>query len=103
MVYCGLCKSEKEPTYQWKLKEKNAQKELENEYVICDDCAGIVLREMTKRALGMRSNQELEEPVLLNRGGIVQEILLNDENDLEIVINLSFAKARRWIKKANRD
>ncbi len=70
-----------------------------NKLRICDDCAAILLKGMTKQVMGIRDGQPLPDPLVLSKLGVIDEIVLNKENNLDITIAIDVSKARRWVEK----
>jgi hypothetical protein len=100
MVFCSLCKNNKEPHYNWQVVDHGAQGRMDK-YRICDDCAVLLLKEMTSRVMGVRDKENLPFPVVLSKTGVISELLLHNDNSLELVIDLDICKARRIIPKEN--
>lgn len=98
MVYCGLCKDAKEPKHNWFIQEHGAEAPV-NKFKICDQCAALLLKGMTKKVMGIREGQELPDPLILSKLGVLDEIVLNEDNTLDITIAIDISKARRWVEK----
>jgi len=98
MVYCGLCKQSKETKHNWYIQERGATSTI-NKLKICDDCAALLLKGMTKKVMGIREGQPLPNPLVLSKLGVLDEIVLNGENCLDITIAIDISKARRWVEK----
>jgi len=102
MVFCGLCKANKETRHNWLIQEMGADSPM-NKFKICDECAGLLMRGMTKKVMGIRDGQPLPTPIVLSKTGVIDEIVLNDDNSLEITIAIDIGKARRWVEKEIED
>lgn len=98
MVFCGLCKQTKDTVYNWYIEEQGADGTV-NKLKICDDCAGLLLRRMAKKVMGIRDDQPAPEIFKISKTGVIDEIVLNKDNVLEITIALDICKARRWVEK----
>ncbi|MCD6414480.1 MAG: hypothetical protein J7L23_02515 [Candidatus Diapherotrites archaeon] len=100
MVFCSLCKTNKETKYNWQIADHMANGKSER-YKICDECATTLLKEMTGRVMGIRDKDMLPNPMELTKTGLISELLLHEDKSLEIVINLDVHRARRIISKEN--
>ena len=98
MVFCSLCKTNKESRYDWQIADHMANGKMEK-YRICDDCATLLLKEMISRVMGIREEHMIPNPMELTKTGLISELLLHDDNSLEIVINLDVHRARRIVTK----
>ena len=96
MVYCGLCKDSKDTRQTWVVNENGAEGSV-NKFRICDDCASTLLREMTKKVMGIREEHPLPDPLFLSKTGVVSDIILKDDNSLEMTIAMDISKARRIV------
>ncbi len=102
MVFCGLCKKAKEPKQNWFIQEHGADSPV-NKFKICDECAALLMRGMAKKVMGVREGQMLPSPLIISRTGVIDEIILNNENALDITIAIDIGKARRWVEKEIED
>jgi len=102
MVFCSLCKQNKETTYNWEILDHSVEGKRAR-YKICDECAVFLLREMSRKVMGIRDPQNMPNPLALSKTGVIKDILLNDDNSLDIVIDLDICKARRWILRQERE
>lgn len=98
MVFCSLCKKNKDTLYNWQIVDHGVHGRM-NKYRVCDDCAVIVLKEMTSRVMGIREKDNMPSPIVLSKTGVISELLLHDDKSLELVIDLDICKARRIIPK----
>lgn len=98
MVFCGLCKQNKDTQHNWFIQEHGADSPVDK-LKICDDCAAFLLRGMTKKVLGIREGQSLPDPLVVTKTGVIEEIILNTDNSLDITIAIDIGKARRWVEK----
>lgn len=98
MVFCGLCKETKSPKYNWLIQEHGADSPV-NKFKICDECASLLLRGMTKKVMGVRDGEPLPDPLILSKTGVIDEIVMNMDNSLDVTIAIDIGKARRWVEK----
>ena len=98
MVYCALCKQSKETSHNWYIQDRGATSTV-SKLKICDDCAALLLKGMTKQVMGIRDGQPLPNPLVLSKLGVIDEIVLNSANSLDITIAIDVSKARRWVEK----
>jgi hypothetical protein len=98
MVFCSLCKNNKASLYNWQISDHGAEGQV-NKYRICDDCANLLLKELTRGVMGIREGHEMPNPLVLSKTGVLDEILLHEDSSLEIVIDLDICKARRMMPK----
>jgi len=98
MVCCSLCKKTKDTQYNWQIVDHGVQGKM-SKYRICDDCAVLLLKEMTSRVMGVREKNNLPNPIALSKTGVISELNLHDDKSLELVIDLDIYKARRIIPK----
>jgi len=97
MVFCGLCKQSRDTTHTWYVEEQI--REGNRKVRVCDNCAALLLRRMTKKVMGVRAEQNLEHPVNISNLGVLNDIMLDDDNTLEITVAIEIGKARRWVEK----
>lgn len=92
MVFCGICKENKETKNRWLIREHAVDNSPMREFKICDGCAANLIRQMM---------EELKEPqeaaITLTRTGIIDNITLCDDNALEIVLSMDLARARKVV------
>lgn len=98
MVFCGLCKETKDQKYNWLIQEHGATSPV-NKFKVCDSCAALLLRGMTKKVMGVREGQSLPDPLILSKMGVIDEIVLNQDDSLDVTIAIDIGKARRWVEK----
>lgn len=97
MAFCGLCKQTKEPKYNWYIQEMGADSSIAK-FKVCDECATLLLKGMTKKIMGIRDEQPAPDMLPLNKTGVIDEIMLNGST-LDITIAIDIGKARRWVEK----
>ncbi|MBN3036969.1 MAG: hypothetical protein JW834_00820 [Candidatus Diapherotrites archaeon] len=102
MVFCGLCKEAKEPRYHWMIQEIGANSRM-GKFRVCDDCASELLRDMLRKVHGIRDGQELPSPISLSKTGIIEEMVLRDDNSLEITVSIDIGKARRIVERSQEE
>ncbi len=102
MVFCGLCKETKDDSHNWLIQEHGADSPVDK-FKICNECAAFLLRGMTKKVMGVREGQPLPTPLVITKTGVIDEIILNDNNSLDITIAVDIGKARRWVEKEIED
>ena len=98
MVYCALCKQNKESKYNWVIYDTGAGG-IARKYRICDDCAIYLLKETSKSVLGLRDNEEPALPLQLTRLGVIDKVMLTDKDEIEIGLKVDFSQAKRIIEK----
>ena len=94
MVFCPLCKDTKATTYNWSIHEHGAVARI-RKFKICDDCACLLLRKMSKKIMGLREEHDIPNPLIVSKTGVINEIAMASDNSLEITIDLDIGKARR--------
>ena len=97
MAFCGLCKQTKDPKYNWFIQEMGADAQMAK-FKVCDECASLLLKGMTKKIMGIRDEQPAPDTITLNKTGIIDEITLSGST-LDITIAMDIGKARRWVEK----
>ena len=92
MVVCGICKQTKDTKNRWVIHEHAVDNSLLRDFKICDECAAIVIRKLKEP----NTEGENTAPVL-TKTGLIDSIILADDNCLEITLSMDLAKARKLI------
>lgn len=93
MVLCSVCKNTKDPKVNWTIQEHSVDNSVLHSFKICDECAGKLLRQI---ATDMKLPVSTDE-MLLNYTGLIGDITLNAENNLEVILQMDLAKARKAV------
>ena len=93
MVVCGICKQTKETRNKWVIHEHAVDNSLLRDFKICDECASNVIRKILKE---QQTEGEVTQPIL-TKTGLIDSIILGDDNSLEITLSMDLAKARKYI------
>jgi hypothetical protein len=92
MIVCGICKETKDTKNKWAIHEHAVDNSLLRDFKICDQCAGVVIRKIIKEEQGAESTHPI-----LTKSGLIDNIVLGDDNCLEITLSMDLAKARKLI------
>ncbi len=98
MVYCALCKQNKESKYNWVIYESGVNGPV-RKYKICDDCAITVIKQISHDILGLRENEELTFPLEISKLGVIESVYLLDNGEIEIILKVDYSQAKRIIEK----
>jgi len=91
MVVCGVCKQTKDSRNKWIIHEHAVDNSLMRDFKICDECASSVIRKILKE-----QGEEAVQPIL-TKTGLIDSVVLGDDNSLEITLSMDLAKARKLI------
>ena len=93
MVLCSVCKETKENRVNWVIHEHSVNNQVLHSFKICDPCAAKLIREIVKEMkLPMT-----EDPLILNYTGLIGDLTLSAENELEVILLMDLAKARKAV------
>ena len=93
MVLCSVCKDNKENKVSWVVQEHSVDNSILHSFKICDYCAGKLLRQI---ATDMKLPVSTDN-MLLNYTGLVGDMTLNVDNQLEVILLMDLAKARKAV------
>jgi hypothetical protein len=93
MVVCGICKQTKDTRNKWIIHEHAVDNSLLRDFKICDECAAEVVRKILKE---QQPDGDVKQPVL-TKTGLVDSVVLTEDNCLEITLSMDLAKARKLI------
>jgi len=93
MVVCGICKQTKDTKNRWVIHEHAVDNSLLRDFKICDECAGEVVRKILRE---QQPEGDLSQ-LILTKTGLVDSVILTDDNCLEITLSMDLAKARKLI------
>ena len=94
MVFCGICKQNKDTINKWVIHEHSIDNNIMRDFKICDSCAGSLLR-----TLSVDKDEDIPKGTRLNltRNTLIHELILGEDDNLEIVLSMDLAKARKLV------
>lgn len=95
MVFCGVCKQNKETKNRWTIREHAADNSILKDFKICDSCAAMLLRKIIKNL-----EPDTGPTISLTRTGLIDSIVLSESDELEITLAMDLAKARKVIEES---
>jgi len=98
MVFCSLCKENKDTRQSWIINEHGADSTV-GKFKICDDCAAYLLKGMFKKVHGIRDEEPLPGIIELGKTGVITNTVLLEDGCLEMTIGMDISKARRIVEK----
>ncbi|RLG20646.1 hypothetical protein DRN74_04975 [Candidatus Micrarchaeota archaeon] len=93
MVMCSICKKNKETKVNWIIEEHSVDNSVLHSFRVCDDCAAKLIRKIVSEMKLPVSSDNL----ILNYTGLIGDITLNDNNELEVKLLMDLAKARKIV------
>jgi hypothetical protein len=94
MVTCGICKNIKEVKNKWIVREHSVGNEIMREFRLCDGCATSLIRKFADK---LDNVQKEGEKVILTHNTLIHGFALTEDNELEIVLPMDLAKARKIV------
>ena len=94
MVFCGVCKENKDTRNRWIIREHKVDGSTLRNFKICDACAGSLVRRIVHE---LDPEQAKNPQLVLTRSGLIDSIVLDEDNELEITLSMDLAKARKII------
>lgn len=94
MVFCGICKENRETRNRWIVHEHAVDNSLLRDFRICDTCASFVIKKVLEE---MKTNSTEATDTDLIRSGLIGKIALAEDSGLEITLKMDLAKARKTI------
>jgi len=94
MVFCGVCKQNKDNKNKWIIREHKVEGSTLRDFKICDTCAAFIIRKLVHE---LDPEQAKSSEIVLTRSGILDSIVLDGNNDLEVTLSMDLAKARKLV------
>jgi len=94
MVTCGICKENKEVKNRWIAQEHSVSNEIMREFRLCDGCAVSLVRKLSNK---LDDIQKDGEKIILTHNTLIHSLVLNENDELELVIPMDLAKARKLV------
>jgi len=94
MVTCGVCKVNRSVKNRWVVREHTVDNEVMREFKLCDGCATSLIRKLSNKLDGIQMEGE---KVLLTHSNLIHSLALNEQDELEIVLPMDLAKARKLV------
>lgn len=94
MVFCGVCKENRDTRNKWIIREHKVDGSTLRDFKICDTCAAFIVRKLVHE---LDPEQAKNPQLILTRSGLIDSLVLNQDNDLEITLSMDLAKARKMI------
>lgn len=94
MAVCGICKKNRKPVNRWTIQEKAVDNSILRDFKLCDTCGGDLVRRVL---MGMSRDNTLPDNIHLHKSGLVNSIVLGEDNVLEVTLSMDLAKARKIV------
>jgi len=94
MMTCGICKNVKDTKNKWIVREHSVSNEVMREFKLCDGCATSLVRKLSNKLNG---TQKEGEKVILTHNTLIHGLALTEDDDLEIILPMDLAKARKLV------
>lgn len=96
MVMCGVCKENKDAKNRWIIHEHAVDNSILREFKLCDNCATSMIRKIMSE-MKRKKEEPVESTIVLNRTGLIDSVVLGEDNVLEITLSMDLAKARKVV------
>ncbi|MBI4214436.1 hypothetical protein HY546_00420 [archaeon] len=96
MVFCGLCKQNRDVRCRWTIKEHAVDNSLLKDFRVCDGCATSLVRKVFRE---LNPQEAANDSIIMSRAGIIDSIILNKDDELEVTISMDVAKARKVVEE----
>ncbi|MBI1973547.1 hypothetical protein HYS54_01925 [Candidatus Micrarchaeota archaeon] len=96
MVFCGLCKQNRESKCRWTIKEHAVDNSLLKDLRVCHGCATSLVRKML---IEINPQEAANDTIVLSRTGLIDSVMLNKDDELEVAISMDVAKARKIVEE----
>lgn len=97
MVFCGVCKENREVKNRWMIHEHAVDSSVLRDFKICDECAASVIRKIVSEMNRSKEKSEEIKSIVLNRIGLIDSVTLAEDDVLEITLSMDLAKARKIV------
>ncbi|MEM3411753.1 MAG: hypothetical protein QW735_02250 [archaeon] len=97
MVFCALCKQNKDTLNKWTIRDHAVDNSILNELKVCDDCAIDLLKKLYVKE-GEDPKQKLSSLNLI-RLEIIENIGVSENKALEVTLSMDFAQVRKLISE----